>query len=129
MPKMVPSLEAAVQWFMIATALRRSRTQKKQHSSMLIHLSHLTETHFEVEKVIKNYISKLKENCGKPEINDAMQSLYEREVDRMRGINPNGVYPKWDELKINVVDVINDAKCIVKNSSTKNQRRAGLQRG
>ena len=122
MPKMVPTLEAAVQWFMIATALRRSRTQKKQHSSMLIHLSHLTETHFEVEKVIKNYISKLKENCGKPEINDAMQSLYEREVDCMRGINPNGVYPKWDELKINVVDVINDAKCIVKNSSTKNQK-------
>ena len=121
MPEMVPSLEAAVQWFMIATALRRRRTQKQQHSSMLIHLSHLTETHFEVEKVIKDYISKLKENCGKPEINDAMQSLYEREVARMLAIRPEKIYPDWDELKLAVSQVVRETKCIVENSASDEQ--------
>lgn len=121
MPEMVPSLEAAVQWFMIATALRRRRTQKQQHSSMLIHLSHLKETHFEVEKVIKDYISKLKENCGKPEINDAMQSLYEREVARMLAIRPEKIYPDWDELKLAVSQVVRETKCIVENSASDDQ--------
>ena len=120
-PEMVPSLEAAVQWFMIATALRRRRTQKQQHSSMLIHLSHLKETHFEVEKVIKDYISKLKENCGKPEINDAMQSLYEREVARMLAIHPEKIYPDWDELKLAVSQVVRETKCIVENSASDEQ--------
>lgn len=120
MPEMVPSLKDAVQWFMIATALRR-RTQKQQHSSMLIHLSHLTETHFEVEKVIKDYISKLKENCGKPEINDAMQSLYEREVARMQAIRPEKIYPDWDELKLAVSQVVRETKCIVENSASDEQ--------
>jgi len=120
-PEMVPSLEAAVQWFMIATALRRRRTQKQQHSSMLIHLSHLKETHFEVEKVIKDYISKLKENCGKPEINDAMQSLYEREVARMLAIRPEKIYPDWDELKLAVSQVVRETKCIVENSASDEQ--------
>ena len=121
MPEMVPSLEAAVQWFMIATALRRRRTQKQQHSSMLIHLSHLTETHFEVEKVINDYISKLKENYGNPENNDAMQSLYEREVARMQAIHPEKFYPEWDELKLDVIRVIRKTKCIVENSASDEQ--------
>jgi len=121
MPEMVPSLETAVQWFMIATALRRRRTQKQQHSSMLIHLSHLTETHFEVEKVINDYISKLKENYGNPENNDAMQSLYEREVARMQAIHPEKFYPEWDELKLDVSQVICETKCIVENSASGEQ--------
>ena len=121
MPEMVPSLEAAVQWFMIATALRRRRTQKQQHSSMLIHLSHLTETPIEVEKVINDYISKLKENYGNPENNDAMQSLYEREVARMQAIHPEKFYPEWDELKLDVIQVIRKTKCIVENSASDEQ--------
>ena len=121
MPEMVPSLEAAVQWFMIATALRRRRTQKQQHSSMLIHLSHLKETHFEVEKVINDYISKLKESYGNPENNDAMQSLYEREVARMQAIHPEKFYPEWDELKLDVSQVIRKTKCIVENSASDEQ--------
>lgn len=118
----VPGLQDAVHWFMIATALRRLRVNKKQHSSMMIHLSHKMDNHFEARQFIEEYVSSLKQDYEKPEKYEAMRDLYEREVNRMRGINPNGVYPKWNELKINVVDVINDAKCIVKNSSTKNQK-------
>lgn len=118
----VPGLQDAVHWFMIATALRRLRVNKKQHSSMMIHLSHKMDNHFEARQFIEEYVSSLKQDYEKPEKYEAMRDLYEREVNRMRGINPNGVYPKWDDLKINVVDVINDTKCIVKNSSTKNQK-------
>ena len=118
MPEMVPSLEDAVLWFMIATALRRRRAQKKQHSSMLIHLSHRVDTHFEAVKVIEDYISALKENYGKPEINDAMQGLYEREVARMQAIRPEEIYPEWDELKLAVGQVVRETKCIVDNGSS-----------
>ena len=118
----VPGLQDALHWFMIATALRRLRVNKKQHSSMMIHLSHKMDNHFEAHQFIEEYVSSLKQDYEKPEKYEAMRDLYEREVNRMRGINPNRVYPKWDELKINVVDVINDVKFIVKNSSTKNQK-------
>ena len=120
-PEMVPSLKDAVHWFMIATALRRLRAGEKQHSSMLIHLSHLTEIHFEVEKVIKDYISALKENYHKAEINDTMRSLYEREVDRMKVIRSEEVYPEWDELKLAVSQVVRETKCIVENSASDGQ--------
>lgn len=118
----VPGLQDAVHWFMIATALRRLRVNEKQHSSMMIHLSHKMDNHFEARQFIEEYVSSLKQNYKKSGKDKAMRDLYEREVNRMRGINPNGVYPKWDELKIGVVDVINDTKCIVKNSSIKSQK-------
>ena len=118
----VPGLQDAVHWFMIATALRRLRVNGKQHSSMMIHLSHKMDNHFEARQFIEEYVSSLKQDYGKPEKDKAMRDLYEREVNRMQGINPNKVYPAWDDLKIDVVDVINDTKGIVKNSSMKNQK-------
>lgn len=117
-PKMVSSLEDAVLWFMIATALRRRRAQKKQHSSMLIHFSQRVETHFEAYEIIKDYISELQENYGQSEINDAMQSLYEREVARMQAVRPEAVYPEWAELKPAVYETICETKCIVDNGSS-----------
>lgn len=117
-PKMVSSLEDAVLWFMIATALRRRRAQKKQHSSMLIHFSQRVEAHFEAYEIIKNYISELQENYGKPNIDDAMQSLYEREVVRMQAVRPEAIYPEWDELKPAVYETICETKCIVENGSS-----------
>ena len=117
----VPGLQDAVHWFMIATALRRLRVNGKQHSSMMIHLSHKMDNHFEARQFIEEYVSSLKQDYGKPEKDKAMRDLYEREVNRMQGINPNKVYPTWDNLKIDVADVINDTKCIVKNSAMKNQ--------
>ena len=125
-PKMVSSLKDAVCWFMIATALRRNRTQEKQHSSMLVHLSQLTESHSEVEKVIKKFISKLQQSCKKgkikkQKINKRMQRLYEDEVKRMQDIHPEGVYPDWHALLPNVVQVICETKCIVRNSSSNDE--------
>lgn len=117
-PKMVDSLEAAVQWFMIATALRRRRAKKKQHSSMLIHLSHIVDTHFETVKVIEDYLDELKRGYDNPEINKLMQGLYEREVARMQAVRPEEVYPEWDSLKIAVGQVIRETKCIVDNGSS-----------
>ena len=114
-PEMVPSLKDAVHWFMIATALRRLRTGKKQHSSMLIHFSQRVETHFEAYEIIKDYISELQENYGQSEINDAMQRLYEREVARMQAVRPEAVYPEWTELKPAVYETICETKCIVDN--------------
>ena len=117
-PEMVPSLKDAVHWFMIATALRRLRTGKKQHSSMLIHFSYRVQTHFEATDVIEEYIDELKKAYDTPEINEAMQDLYEREVGRMQAIHPNKSYLSWDELKLAVGQTIRETKCIVENGSS-----------
>ena len=117
-PEMVPSLQDAVHWFMIATALRRLRTGKKQHSSMLIHFSYRVQTHFEAADVVKEYIDELKKAYDTPEINEAMQDLYEREVGRIQAIHPNKSYLSWDELKLAVGQTIRETKCIVDNGSS-----------
>lgn len=117
-PEMVPSLKDAVHWFMIATALRRLRTGKKQHSSMLIHFSYRVQTHFEAADVVKEYIDELKKAYDTPEMNEAMQHLYEREVTRMQAIRPDESYPAWDELKLAVGQVVRETKCVVDNGSS-----------
>lgn len=117
-PEMVPSLKDAVHWFMIATALRRLRTGKKQHSSMLIHFSYRVQTHFEAADVVKEYIDELKKAYDTPEINEAMQNLYEHEVARMQVARPDESYPAWDELKLAVGQAIRETKCIVDNGSS-----------
>ena len=117
-PEMVPSLKDAVHWFMIATALRRLRTGKKQHSSMLIHFSYRVQTHFKATDVIEEYIDELKKAYDTPEINEAMQNLYEYEVARMQVTRPHEPYPAWDELKLAVGQVVRETKCIVDNGSS-----------
>lgn len=122
-PEMVSSLEDAVCWFVIATALRRYRTRKEQHSSMLVHLSQLTESHFEVGKVIKEYLSNLQHSCNKGKIKknigNRMQYLYEYEVNRMRNVyRGEDYYPQWSVLMPVVAQVICETECIVRNSKS-----------
>lgn len=49
------SMKRAIQSFVIATAVRNLRNQEKEHNSMLIHTSHLTDIQLELKKVVEAY--------------------------------------------------------------------------
>ncbi|SDD61767.1 Z1 domain-containing protein [Bacillus wiedmannii] len=49
------SMKQAIQSFVIATAVRNLRNQEKEHNSMLIHASHLTDIQLELKKVVEAY--------------------------------------------------------------------------
>lgn len=118
-PHMVSSLEDAIYWFCIATGLRRMRQlDKKIHSSMLVHLTHLADMHFATGEIIKEFVVRLKKSHNLDDVNETMRSLYEREIASMRTFFPGKVYPTWESLKPHVHSAIDKTEVIIDNSKS-----------
>lgn len=54
------SLRTAIQHFIIGGAIRLCRGQWKEHISMLVHISHLTDSHSKIYLLIESYLEGLK---------------------------------------------------------------------
>lgn len=73
------SMKEAIQSFVIATAVRNLRNQEKEHNSMLIHTSHLTDIQLELKKVVEAYFEELSNTilyASNDETIDHLQALY-----------------------------------------------------
>jgi len=57
---MPESLKMAIRWFLLSTAARRTRSGKKQWSSMLIHSSGRLLAHQEMEILVRAYLGELR---------------------------------------------------------------------
>lgn len=76
------SLEEAIKWFIIATAIRRTR-EHDNHSSMLIHLSHLVAHHDIVAEKVESYLATLRKEWAdnREDCLDALEETFKRETD------------------------------------------------
>lgn len=73
------SMKQAIQSFVIATAIRNLRNQEKEHNSMLIHASHLTDIQLEIKKVVEAYFEEFSNTilyASNDEIINQLQDLY-----------------------------------------------------
>lgn len=59
-PTLTPALQAAVDWFLIATAARRARDGEPRHSTLLVHTSMLAEAHERLKGPIETYLAELR---------------------------------------------------------------------
>ncbi|EWS82467.1 hypothetical protein BF93_11960 [Brachybacterium phenoliresistens] len=94
-PQVTPSLEAAVRWFVLATAIRELRTGSVKHSSMLVHTSQLIRAHQRTKEVVADLIGALNFNLENEE--DEFRSLYEAEIDRAASLRDGERVPSWTE--------------------------------
>lgn len=51
-----PSLEKAIDAFLLTCAARAARGQEREHSSMLVHVSRFVDVHTEVHRQVENYL-------------------------------------------------------------------------
>lgn len=109
------TLETAVRWFIISTAIRRTRGHQSKHSSMLVHTTHYADSHFQIAKkitsLVKSFILEVQNQDDKKFV-DVFHAEYDR-VSSERVFDP----PVWDVVSREIENVLNDCEIIVDNSS------------
>jgi hypothetical protein len=122
---MTDSAEAALDYYLLATAVRDWRGQRGKHSTMLIHTSHLQDDHRliaqGVEKALKARHEKLKK--GSPSYLKKLEKLWGEEAEKV----PPSLYghgtPKFSELTESLLDATASSIVVIENSSSPTDER------
>lgn len=114
--KTVPSsMKKAIQSFVISIAIRNLRKQEKEHNSMLIHASHLTDIQLELKKVVELYFEEFS-NTVRYSTDDAvineLQMLYIKDfIEVQKSFNDKNSDNQYDLFSW--VDVYSEIKKIL----------------
>lgn len=115
-----PSLRKAVQSFVLACAAREVRGQGSKHSSMLIHVTRLTQVQKEVYRQVEAFVramrGRLIRDIDSRGLLDELKALWEADfVPTTEAILPRLVeaeqrpfVPQWAQIRDQLVDVLSD---------------------
>lgn len=95
-PVMTPSLEKAIRWFVLATAIRKLRKGREQDSSMLVHTSQLVKVHELTKEVIAGFISEIALDVDNQE--SAFRAVFDDEIDNAAPLRGGQSVPEWGQL-------------------------------
>jgi hypothetical protein len=105
-------LERALDWFLIATAVRKLREKNKFWSSMLIHTSGRIKSHEDLVSVIKDtYLHELRSNLAFHLVR--LEKLWNEEASH--SIDDKSA-PKWAEIAENLEFVLSNTRVVMDNS-------------
>jgi len=110
------SLHESIQWFVVATAARRIRSNKNNFSTMLIHTSGRIPSHKDMKTLVGKYLTYL-QGLPAAEIDQKLSDCWNhRAADGwLEGDSP--IF-EWDDIKSEAVKVLNACKLIVDNSKS-----------
>ena len=114
-PDIPPSMVAAVEWFVVATAIRRSRAQT-DHSSMLVHTTHYADPHFAMKKKLDVLVAQMRD-----EFMEGRSDRFKQSFDRENGkvLNSDGTaIATWETVQEELGDVLESVRVIVDNGSS-----------
>lgn len=79
-----PSLEEAIDSFLISCAARAARGQEREHKSMLVHVSRFVDVHNEVHRQVEKYLRETRSmiSNGDRETIDRLQAMWETDFRR-----------------------------------------------
>lgn len=111
-PPIVPSMEEALRWFVVATAIRLLRKQE-EHSSMLIHTTHYIDPHVAMQTKLQTWVTNELEH--RP-----LQKYREVWLKELGAVVPETprFQPEWTEIEAMVPGVLNRLKVIVDNGKS-----------
>lgn len=112
---MVPSLERVIEWFLIATSIRKYRGYQS-HSTMLVHTSMKTDSHQDVAYLIKQYLVDL-QGMESEELATKLRATFDAEYYEA---SENNAYarPEWSQLVPFVLDALDQVRIIIDNSES-----------
>ena len=122
-PEMPQSLEDAIKWFIVATAVRHLRGQSEEHSSMLVHTTHYTQPHFRIQEMIDDYLQPLKMKALDEDAEE-FKKIFVAEVNRAQELyTGSDKAPTWPQVKKYIPDVLRKLKTVVDNGITPPEQR------
>lgn len=125
-----PSLNEAIDAFLLSCALRRLRGQGREHCSMLIHATRFTSVqravHAQIEERVRHLKQRLVRRIGHEPVLAALRRLWERDfapttarmaegfadLDRYRSV-------RWGEIETALTDVVADVQVRMINGTAK----------
>jgi hypothetical protein len=103
-PEVTPSLEEAIRWFIIATAIRQIRTGETSHSSMLLHTSHRVAAHQRLKDAVASFTEDLALRRDGQE--SEFRAVFEEETARAAHLRGEELLPAWPEVWDQVREII-----------------------
>lgn len=125
-PGYIPeSMKDAILHYFVATAYRRARGQKQDHSSMLINVCQFTDWQDKIWSCVNTYVSELCDRISMLDTYPATEKALKEKFDIINSTSKEIVklYPEWKNLlKIHVWDEVKSELAIVA-SKVKNEVR------
>jgi hypothetical protein len=114
-PEMTASLRSAVLWFWLATAARRARSGKIDHSSMLVHAHSDTRVHDSYKAPLEAFRAQALADLAQSEgvLAKELRSLWTAESERVPADQMNEVPLAVDEVMAVIPAVITDTRIIM----------------
>ena len=113
--QVTPSLGDAIRWFVMATAARRARVGRPQHSSMLIHTTMRVDPQLQYLPVIKDYVRGLRDQWALGDHTgwrDQWTVEQAREPSVVHGLDP----VDFGVLTLGIPEVLASVKAVADNS-------------
>lgn len=121
--RVTPSLETAIKWFIVATAVRRLRGQSGEHSTMLVHTTHRVDPHFAMREKIQLFLRPLRRAALDGDV-DSFYDVFHEEMNRAAELyTGNSPAPAWPEVSTEVRSVLRTLDVAVDNGSADDEDR------
>lgn len=119
-PQITPTLEAALRWFIIATA---AKADPDSHSTMLIHVTHLVEAHEKLAGVVSTRVAQLQKllRRGDARLLAELKEQWEEEYPRVDHAHFGNEPRKWDHFSGSLSAVAERIETVVENSASDNR--------
>lgn len=125
-----PSLQEAVQAFILACSLRYLRGQQNEHSSMLVHVTRFNSVQESVNRQVDEYVLHLRQRItrgiGSEEVLRGLSALYERDFKKTTDLISTEfpdiipiINPTWDEIVEILPDILTDIQVRMINGTAK----------
>jgi transcriptional regulator with XRE-family HTH domain len=116
-PKISPSLETSLRYFVLATAARRARGQKDEHSSMLVHSTVYTVTHDRMAEAIANWKDTFKDQWRtEKKLKKELHDLWQEEATKVDASRFGRIKESFSEVEKHIDDVLKDIEIVIENS-------------
>ena len=119
-PVVTPTLGEALRWFILATAVRRLRSGKAAHSSMLIHTTMRIQPQLQMVGAVEVFVGRLRDAWAGGD-RTAWRRQFEDEQSREAPIRSGNPVAAFDELEPLISQVLSDVSVLADNSASTNR--------
>ena len=112
--EITPSLSSALDYFVLASAARRSRGQH-DHSSMLVHTTISVAPQLAMQGPIREYLEELGERWARSTAHEGLRALWEREQTSLPSTSQGLEAVRFEDLAQHVETVLGEIDVIVDN--------------
>lgn len=115
-PPLTPALQAAVDWYLIATAARRARDGEPRDSTMLVHTSMLAKAHERLREPIRDYLDSLRDTYPTdPSIAARFAALWASESEAVPAASVGLNDVTWQAVHAQLPEVLTAARTVIDN--------------